>query len=220
MIGNGTADSARSNALTVDWNGRIKCGDYAGSFKNIFDIFYPVGSYYETSDTTFDPNVAWGGTWSLETAGQVHISAGTGYAVAGALTDTSDGGSADAVIVSHGHTASGGAVGNNPSAFNTNTDGYIANGVPSSGDHHHTIAYDTVQRTSGTANTRYPKTGTNINTSTDGAHTHNLPNHKHTIPANSHTHNFTQPTISTEGVSGVGMNMQPYIIVNRWHRTA
>ncbi len=27
------------------------------------DKFYPVGSYYETSDTTFNPNTAWGGTW-------------------------------------------------------------------------------------------------------------------------------------------------------------
>ena len=46
---------------------------------SILDMFYPVGSYYETSDGTFDPNIAWGGTWSLETAGQVHVSAGTGY---------------------------------------------------------------------------------------------------------------------------------------------
>lgn len=30
-------------------------------------IYYPVGSYYETSDTSFDPNDTWGGTWSSET---------------------------------------------------------------------------------------------------------------------------------------------------------
>ena len=35
-------------------------------------IYYPVGSYYETSDTTFNPNTAWGGTWSLETDELVH----------------------------------------------------------------------------------------------------------------------------------------------------
>ena len=40
-----------------------------------------MGSYYETSDSTFNPNTAWGGTWSLETAGQVHVSAGTGYTI-------------------------------------------------------------------------------------------------------------------------------------------
>ena len=27
---------------------------------------YPVGSYFETSDSTFDPNVVWGGTWTSE----------------------------------------------------------------------------------------------------------------------------------------------------------
>lgn len=33
-------------------------------------IYYPVGSYYETSDSSFDPNTAWGGTWEKST----HIS--------------------------------------------------------------------------------------------------------------------------------------------------
>lgn len=27
------------------------------------DLFYPVGSYYKTANTSFDPNVAWGGSW-------------------------------------------------------------------------------------------------------------------------------------------------------------
>lgn len=30
------------------------------------DFFYPVGSYYETSDSTFNPNSRWGGTWENE----------------------------------------------------------------------------------------------------------------------------------------------------------
>lgn len=38
-----------------------------GGGNNIFDTFYPVGSYYETSDSTFDPNTAWGGTWQKDT---------------------------------------------------------------------------------------------------------------------------------------------------------
>lgn len=29
----------------------------------LLDTFHPVGSYYETSDASFDPNTAWGGTW-------------------------------------------------------------------------------------------------------------------------------------------------------------
>lgn len=39
--------------------------------KLLLDVIYPVGSYYETSDTTFDPNVEWGGTWELDTDGTV-----------------------------------------------------------------------------------------------------------------------------------------------------
>lgn len=35
----------------------------------ILDVFYPVGCYYHTSDTTFNPNTSWGGTWSKVTEG-------------------------------------------------------------------------------------------------------------------------------------------------------
>lgn len=61
---------------------------------SLIDIFYPVGSYYETSNTSFNPNIAWSGTWVLETEGQVHISGSTNgtYQVDGAPTDTTDGG--------------------------------------------------------------------------------------------------------------------------------
>ena len=31
------------------------------SKSDLLDFFYPVGSYYETSDSTFDPNSSWGG---------------------------------------------------------------------------------------------------------------------------------------------------------------
>lgn len=35
--------------------------------------FYPVGSYYETSDSNFDPNNSWGGTWVSETIKDVYV---------------------------------------------------------------------------------------------------------------------------------------------------
>ena len=31
--------------------------------KTIFDLFYPVGSIYETSNASFNPNTSFGGTW-------------------------------------------------------------------------------------------------------------------------------------------------------------
>lgn len=33
-----------------------------GSEMTLLDMFYPVGSYYETSDGNFNPNTSWGGT--------------------------------------------------------------------------------------------------------------------------------------------------------------
>ena len=34
-----------------------------GNFKPILDYFYPVGTVYETFDSSFDPSTNWGGTW-------------------------------------------------------------------------------------------------------------------------------------------------------------
>lgn len=39
----------------------------------LLDFIYPVGSYYETSDTSFDPNVTWGGTWVKDSKGRVTV---------------------------------------------------------------------------------------------------------------------------------------------------
>ena len=39
-----------------------------GTNSSLLD-FYPVNTCYETADSTFDPNSAWGGTWLLENSG-------------------------------------------------------------------------------------------------------------------------------------------------------
>lgn len=123
-------------------------------------IYYPVGSYYETSDTTFDPNTAWGGTWLLETEGLVHIGAGTNYTIG----DT--GGEKTHILT--------------------------VDEMPS---HSHTNQYYSA---SGTANFgyNYQNRGTTSNAT---------------------------PASGGIGYAGSGQahnNMQPYIVVNRWHRTA
>lgn len=41
----------------------------ATEIDGLLDTFYPIGSYYETSDISFDPNISWGGTWSKVTEG-------------------------------------------------------------------------------------------------------------------------------------------------------
>lgn len=96
---------------------------------NFLDLFYPVGSYYETQDSTFDPNTAWGGTWELEEEGLVHIGAGSTYN----LGDT--GGEKTHILTidempSHIHDRitfvnnSGWTVGDNSGIGNTQVDAY------------------------------------------------------------------------------------------------
>lgn len=85
IVGNGTSSSARSNAYALEWDGdstqagRATTKDMSsaditdfitglgGLGTLIFNAVYPVGSYYETSDSTFNPNVTFGGTWKNDT---------------------------------------------------------------------------------------------------------------------------------------------------------
>lgn len=155
------------------------------------DIFYPVGSYYETSDTTFNPNTAWGGTWVLETAGQVHVSgAASGTYVVNKANNNngvgeSDGGESTHTLTEnelpkvHGHAQF--------RAYRTSSSGNKAALIFSP-----TGAFSTEETTS---------TGNGIQVTTaSGLGTYFL---KMDF-GNDKAHN----------------NMQPYIVVNRWHRTA
>ena len=137
----------------------------------MLDILYPVGSYYDTSDDSFDPNVSFYGTWEKLTDGRVLIASGNGHSSG----DT--GGSEDAIVVSHSH---------NPS-----DSGYRfmhSHGSLSGGD---------MAGPSGTGR-HYPYQGDR----SDGAYW------------------GSGPSTASAGVSGTGKNMQPYMTVNRWHRTA
>ena len=49
--------------------------------KVALDYAHPVGSFFETSNASFDPNVTWGGTWVLLGEGQVLLSAGSTYSI-------------------------------------------------------------------------------------------------------------------------------------------
>lgn len=87
-----------TNIKTINNQSVLGSGNIAisGGGSTVLD-FYPIGSYYETSDTSFDPNVSWGGTWELITD-RFLVGAGNLYAV------DAEGGSKDAVVVSHHHT--------------------------------------------------------------------------------------------------------------------
>lgn len=130
----------------------------------MLNMFYPVGSYYETSDTAFDPNVAWGGTWLEDTSGLILVASDTGT-----FSTVGDTGGEETHTLTvnempaHKHTLT----------FHVATGGDIdsGKGVPYMGNGNNTVGGDA----SGVSNT-------------GGGLAHN--------------------------------NLQPYIVVKRWHRTA
>lgn len=119
---------------------------------------YPVGSYYETSDTSFDPNVSWGGTWVEDTAGRVLVAVNTGT-----FSTVGDTGGEET------HTLT------------------IAE-MPS---HNHQLIPQSDNGGSSSGHTTYW-----------GAHK-----------------TARQYTLNTGG-GGAHNNLQPYIVIKRWHRTA
>lgn len=172
---------------------------------------YPVGAVYVSTSAT-NPGTTFGfGTWTAFGAGRTIIGAGGGY-TAGAT-----GGSADAIVVSHTHTASSGnqsadhthsfsattssasLTGTFPTAANTGTGSY--SGVFTQGSGY--------SGNGGEPQTNYP---VNMNAS----HTHTVSGTTGTVSAN-HNHAIT---VDSAGASGTGANLPPYIVTYIWQRTA
>lgn len=69
------------------WLGKTNCTlgkgskilDNSNTIKTLVDMFYPVGSYYETSNTSFNPNTTWGGTWVEDSKDRVLIGGGSSF---------------------------------------------------------------------------------------------------------------------------------------------
>ena len=137
---------------------------------------YPVGSIYMNAGVATNPGALLGfGTWTAFGAGRVLLGNGGGFS-AGAT-----GGSADAAVVSHTHTAT-----------TTVTDPGHSHGVANA-----------AQVPIGTGGVYYVPGTDNVRTST------------------TNTTNISVATsLSTEGSSGTNANLQPYIVVYMWQRTA
>lgn len=135
---------------------------------------YPVGSIYTATVSTNPATLLGFGTWTAFAAGRVLIGNGGGFS-AGAT-----GGSADAIVVSHTHTAT-----------STVTDpGHVHQQYPSGGGNVGNGAMaDAAFRNN--VNTNSAVTGISVATS-----------------------------IASSGSSGTNANLQPYIVVYMWTRTA
>ena len=166
----------------------------------LLDLFHPIGSYYETSDSSFLPDVAWGGIWELESAGHVHVSAGTGYTIG------ATGGTPDAVVPAHTHPF------RNPTISRTTNVSVSVSG----GAHNHIYLYANRSsfKESGSGTAHYQHSGyTARDTGGTGGHTHSVSVAQPTFSASG-------GAVQSSGVDGTGANMPPYIVVNRWHRIA
>lgn len=142
---------------------------------------YPVGSIYVNATNSTNPASLLGfGTWVEFGSGRVMVGQNASDALFDTLEET--GGSKDAVVVSHTHTATV----NDPGHFHTTT----------------------LENTTGTGGNPGAKwSALQSVTATNSANT------------NTKTTGITVSN-STEGSSGTNANVQPYIVVKMWKRTA
>ena len=179
------------------------------SIKQLIDIIYPVGTYYETTDNTFDPNTAWAGTtWQKITDGRVLIAGGGDYTVGNNYGEKTHKVTIAEMPV-HNHSASAATNGNHTHTRGTmNITGKVTscveeNGGTASGAF--TIdrtTYNGAPQGSGSYGFNFDASRSwSGATSSDGAHAHTI-------------------TVGNSG-SGTPMNIvQPSKAVARWLRTA
>jgi hypothetical protein len=196
----------------------------------LINLLYPVGSIYINATNSANPSTYFGaGTWVAFGAGRVPVGFNASDPLFDAAEDT--GGSKDAIVVSHTHTGTTG--GQSASHFHgfsatTSTAGAHTHGITDPG-HGHTTELPYVSangptpfdaNASGTPQNRFVS---GVNSNTTGISINSAGDHAHTVNGNTgntsgdHTHNFT--TAST-GSSGTNANLQPYITVYMWKRTA
>ena len=149
---------------------------------------YPIGSIYMNAGVATNPATLLGfGTWAAFGAGRVIVGFNAGDTLFDTLEET--GGSKDAVVGSHTHTA-----------------GTLA--TDSQGAHQHTTANGVGASTPGSTPALFAGllggfSGTaNLTTNSAGAHTHTV-----------------SGSTATAGVSVTNANLQPYIVVYMWKRT-
>jgi len=153
---------------------------------------YPVGSIYINAAVATNPATLLGfGTWTAFAAGRVMVGLNGSNAAFDTVEET--GGSADAITVSHTHTYSGGTGGQ---SVNHNHGAFAGSGS--------FILSGTGANNGFGAGGLYPPTDAQSLTGDNSV---------------DHSHTFSGTTASA-GASGTNANLQPYIVVYMWKRTA
>lgn len=174
----------------------LKAAMAAGLKTTILGYVYPVGSIYTNATSTENPATLLGfGTWEEIGAGRVLVGQSTSDTLFDSLGET--GGSKDAIVVEHSHTGSTGAAGSHSHSIN---DPGHSHYVPSGAQASSSIRYET----SGAAFWN----GQWTNPSTTGISINGVGDHTHSV------------TVGNTGSSGANANLQPYLVVKMWKRTA
>ena len=174
-----------------------------------FQAAYPVGSIYMNASVSTNPATLLGfGTWVSFGEGRMLLGESSSY-TAGAT-----GGSKDATLVSHTHSASSNSTGSHTHTFSGTTS--------TVGNHQHLTSWG--EATGGKYGTsgsgQFGSSGTDYDnkefyTSSNGSHNHTYSGTTSSNGGHSHT-----ITVNSTGSSGTDANMPPYIVVYMWKRTA
>lgn len=204
-IGIGGYHTHSDSVLDVQGTMYLASGkDTSGNFvmKNLYDALYPIGTVYTTTDSGFNPESSWVGTWEVLTQG---------YLKPVSLTESSMvTGGANSVTLSvanlpaHNHTFSGNSV------------------TTSSDSHNHTISLNDNIR-----NTSVEASGYGLTSTIDFSNRVMITNsgtaytRTGTTSSDTHTHTVTATgSISNTG-SGTAISVEnAYYTVYMWHRIA
>ena len=201
---------------------------------------YPVGSVYINASDVTSPDTLFGfGTWSAIGAGRVLVGQDTGDALFDTMGET--GGSKDAIVVTHTHTTSEVSTANlehshsgttyNQSANHNHGVGTLVNEAVGNHVHNITTVRDFSDQGNAVAGSSDFFASGTASTNGAGAHNHtisgstgnNSVDHNHTFDTGNMSANATHShtvTLNNEGSSGTNANVQPYLVVKMWQRTA
>ncbi len=175
------------------------------------DIIYPVGSIYISVNNVNPGTYMTGTTWAAFGSGKTIVGVDSNDTDFDTVEET--GGvktvkltSAQSGVPSHAHTYTRPTV---------SSSGYVKNGI-TGGGHTHTVGNTFKTRTDvfvGGSSYWYGDVN-QTTTSSSNTHTHDLPNHTHTLTGGGVANN------TAADASQAHTNLQPYITVYMWKRTA
>jgi hypothetical protein len=177
---------------------------FAGSVtgQGLINLLYPVGSVYINATNNSNPGTLFGvGTWTAFGAGRVPV----GFNASNTLFDTAEetGGSPDAIVVSHTHTATS-TVSDPGHRHNTTLDGNTATNSSFQAQAGRTT-YSTADGGYEGYYSRGVADSTQANASTSSTSTTGV---------------TVSTTNASTGSAGTNANYQPFITVYMWKRTA